>query len=96
MYIYEVCLFVKLHPDLFSKKRDVCEFNTRYPNRLVIPPKKTQLYGKNAYCMSVSIYNQLHDDIKELPLNLFKSRLKKWLIQECFYSINDYFDYYKS
>jgi hypothetical protein len=96
IYIYEVCLFVKSYPNFFNKKRDFCKFNTRYPDRLAIPHKRTKLYGNNAYCMSISIYNRLHDDIKELPLTLFKCRLKKWLIQECFYSVNDYFEYYKS
>lgn len=46
MYIYEVCLFVKLHPELYKTNKEVCKFNTRYPNRLVIPAKKQNYTGK--------------------------------------------------
>lgn len=35
MYILEVCKFVKLHPELFTKLSEVSNFNTRYPNKLV-------------------------------------------------------------
>lgn len=59
-YLYETCIFVKLDSELFKTYNDIYNFNTRYPNipnRLAIPAKRTKLYGKNALCMAINIYN---------------------------------------
>lgn len=80
-YLYETCIFVKLDSELFKTYNNICNFNTRYPNRLAVPAKRTKLYGKNAYWMAINIFfNRLHDDMKPFPISLFKVQFKKWLI----------------
>lgn len=90
IYIFEMCVFVKTHPDLFKRRGDDCSYNTRYPERLMICNMRTTLYSKNCYSMAVKLFNRLSNDIKLLPINLFKNKLKKWLIINCFYSVDEY------
>lgn len=90
IYIYEICCFVKTHHSLFNLKHDVCHFNTRFPNNLILPAIKTEICSRNSYAMSVRIYNKMPDSLKELPLYIFKKKLTKWLIGECFYSVSDF------
>lgn len=95
MYILEICLFVRCHPGLFKKCKDSCHFNTRQPEKLSIPARNTKLFSKGTYCMAISIYNSLHINMKELQNNMFKRALKKWLVERCFYSVDEFFEYCK-
>lgn len=90
MYIYEICVFTKNNLDMFSKKGNICNFRTRYPNRLVAPQCSTTSKQRNSFVMCTKIYNKLPDHFKELPLNLFKKSLFNHLCQKCFYNINEF------
>lgn len=74
------------------KRRENCTFNTRYPDRLMLPNTRTELFSKNTHVMAIKIYNKLSKNIKNLPLNIFKSNLRKWLTQNCFYTLQEYFN----
>lgn len=58
---------------------------------LCLPACKVSLQ-KNAHYMAVKVYNHLPDSIKELQVNLFKIKIHKWLVDKCFYSMNDFFN----
>lgn len=90
MYIFEICLFVKNNMELFKKKADICNFNTRYPNRLVTMPSTTTCFSRNSYNMAVKLFNKLPDALKDLPMKKFKVSLKKYLCVQCFYSTEEF------
>ncbi|XP_072933417.1 uncharacterized protein [Epargyreus clarus] len=90
MYIYEVCIFVKTHMQLFDKKKDNCNFLTRHPEKLYLPISRTAMRSRNAYHMCVKIYNRLPDDLKRLQLLKFKKHVHHWLSEKCFYSIKEF------
>lgn len=90
IYIQEVSLFVKSHMHLFKKKKDQVNFNFRYPNRLILPLSRTVARSKNMYHMCIKIYNNLPNDLKNLTLSRFKGQLQKWLIKNCFCSVQEY------
>lgn len=92
MYIREVCIFVKQHPNYFRTHAESLERHTRHKNRLFHPQCKSSFYAKSFPLMAIKIYNRLPIDFKNMPLNIFRIRINKWLLDKCFYSINEYFN----
>lgn len=91
MYILELCMLVKKNMYLFERKRVV--FYTRYPNSLVVPPQRTACFAKNSYCMSVKVFNVLPENVKTLPETKFKTTLYSLLLENCFYTVEDFLNY---
>jgi hypothetical protein len=52
-------------------------------------------FKERAYIMGMKIFNHLPTDIKILSnrTELFKPALKKYLLQQSFYSLEEYFSY---
>lgn len=85
-YIYEVAVFVKINKQLFGELRS-------RRNMLRIPsiPRKTALLDKSFFGMASRIYNKIPIDIldtRELPL--FKLKLRRFLIDKAYYTIQDF------
>ena len=97
LYILEMGLFVKKHPTLFNKadSENLYKFGkmSRDPTKLAMPRCGTAFCHKNTSCMAIKIFNKLPKPIRELPTNLFQKELKTWLIENCFYADNDFFNY---
>ena len=57
-------------------------------------PKATELpYLKLALTTLVcKIFNHLSNDIKNLPLTTFKRKLRSYLIEKCFYNLDEFFN----
>lgn len=91
LYILEMAKFVKCNLHLFRQFKDVCQFNTRHPNRLVVQKSSTKLHTRNCYCMAIKIFNKIPDDIKSLNYDRFVSTLCRWLLHKRYYSIKDFF-----
>ncbi|KAF9822700.1 hypothetical protein SFRURICE_016906 [Spodoptera frugiperda] len=94
LYIYEMCMFVKKHQDLFKTAEEVCSRSRRDQYTLVLDelPRCTK-YNKNCIAMCVRVYNNLPKTLKELNCRLFKFKLYKWLNENNFYSIKEYLVY---
>lgn len=51
------------------------------------------MHSTSTLVMSVKIYNKLPEAIKnEQKFNIFINKLKQYLIQKCYYNINEYFN----
>jgi hypothetical protein len=93
LYIFECCVFVKTHPDLFVRKvTDEKSKSSRYPERLLLPKMRTHYYDRNSYSNCIKIYNKLPDSLKVLNVKFFRVKLLKWLYYKCFYSVKEYFN----
>ncbi|KAG6440382.1 hypothetical protein O3G_MSEX001260 [Manduca sexta] len=93
LYIYEVAVFIKTHGHLFEMRPPTdTRLRTREANSLSIGRSNTALLQKSIYRMGPAIYNKLSPTIKDVEqINLFKSKFKNFLINKCFYSIDDFF-----
>lgn len=93
LYIYEICMFVHKHQELFVKASDLYPRNKRNPDRLVLEdtPKSTK-YNKNCLTMCVRIYNKIPSNLKVLSSKLFKNKLYEWLNVNNFYNIKELLD----
>lgn len=93
MYIKDICVFVRQNPQYFKKKSEVITRHTRHRNQLYIPPCRLGLVKRNVYYHAITIFNKLPDDFKDLPINIFKWKLRSWLIDKCFYDIKQFMEY---
>lgn len=93
MYVKELCIFVKLHPNYFRKQSDVISRNTRHVDKLYLPVCKSEVFKRNAYLMAIHVYNKIPNTFKNLPLVTFKNKLSDWLLENCFYSMNEFNNY---
>lgn len=95
MYIRNICIFTKTHPEYFKKVAEVSRRVPRkqYINMLHKPPCLTDIYKKNVYNMCIMIYNNVPDEIKMLPERQFKAKLTEWLLLYCFYNVNEFINF---
>ena len=92
-YIFPLLLFVVTNKKLFSMKSQIHSIHTRHSDNLHLPQTGLTLVQKGvAYC-GCKIYNHLPLHIKNISNNipLFKSLLRKLLLQYVFYSVDEYY-----
>lgn len=90
LYIFEVAVFVKTNPSRFRRLSDVVPRNRRDNSVLCLESANTALMRKSVYCMAPVIYNKLPKTWKELPLSLFKKRLRSFLVAKAYYTIKEF------
>lgn len=94
IYIYEVCMFVHKHKELFKRAEDVCSRSRRDQFRLVLDVMtRCAKYNKNCVAMCVRIFNKLPNTFKVLNCRLFKTKLYNWLTENCFYSVKEFLEH---
>lgn len=92
LYIYEMCVFIKKYPNLFTLKPETHSVRLREENRgkLDFPGFKLSTSVKSVFNMSVTVYNHLPRQLRNLDLKKIKTPLFQWLLENCFYDINEF------
>lgn len=90
LYIFEVAVFVKQNPHLFTLASTVSNRTQRDKSRLYIPKTNTALMYKSVFHMAPVIFNKLPAELRNLHFNLFKQKLRSMLCQKCYYSLSDF------
>jgi len=92
-YILSLLLFVATNKKLFSLNSQIHDINTRHNNNLHLPLTGLTLVQKGVAYSGCKIYNHLPPQIKNISNNvaLFKSKLKKLLLQYVLYSVDEYY-----
>jgi len=93
-YIYSILLFITKNKDQFSLNSHIHAINTRHKNNLYVPAPNLTLYQKGVYYSGIKIFNHLPTTIKNLSSdrNKFPIALKKFLLNNSFYSLEEYFN----
>jgi hypothetical protein len=67
---------------------------SRYDNYFHLPSTNLKLFQKGVFYLGIKTYNHLPQTIKELSHNVkqFGLALKKIIISNSFYSLEEYFD----
>lgn len=90
LYIYNCLICAYKNSARYVLNSHIHDYNTR--NRNNIRPNFTRLttsrYSSNYH--AVRLYNAVPPDIKQLPLNQFKQKIKTCLIGNAFYSIEQF------
>lgn len=61
-------------------------------DRLVFPEINCRIFDQSTDVTAIRIYNRIPIDIKKLDDNKFKIYLKKWLINNVFYDLKEFYD----
>ena len=95
LYIYHMILFVKKNPELFRTNSDISNgMSTRGDALLSIPQHTSQLYHRSVLLRCISSYNKIPAILKgSKTLVKFKNNLKGYLLENCFYSFNEFLNY---
>jgi hypothetical protein len=96
-YIYSLLLYMMNNKHLFMDNSKVHNYNTRSSNDLHLPTASLTRYQRGAYYSGVKIYNQLPAYIKNVDndTRVFKKTLKRFLLFNSFYLIEEYTEYNK-
>lgn len=93
LYILEIGSFTRKNPQFFKKYTQFdLRLRQRDVTRLVVPQDSSALSQKNCHAMMVKTYNKIPVDIRLLPDNLFIIKLRKYVLEKCFYTLNEFFD----
>jgi len=89
--IFSVLIFVVTNKKLFQLNSRVHNIHTRYNDNLHLLSTGLTLVQKGAAYSGCKIYNHLPSQIKKISNNiaLFKTTLKKFLLQYIFYSVDE-------
>lgn len=91
-YIYENLLYVQKNKHQFKKYCDIHNRNTRNKNKLVPTITRLHKISKSFIGQCVRFYNKIPLDFQILPLNQFKSVIKRKLCKKGYYKISDYLE----
>jgi hypothetical protein len=89
-------MFIKeFNPRLnLTKNQNIHDYNTRSRIYRVAKQHNLNLYSTGPVTMGCKIYNYLPKSLKEEKvLCHFKTKLKQFLLEHCFYSIEEYFEH---
>lgn len=92
IYILDICIFVFKNMTLFKKIQETHNVNTRNKHKLSLPYSRIKMLNCSPMYMAVKIFNKIPTDITiEKNINPFKNKLKKYLITNCFYTLEEFF-----
>jgi hypothetical protein len=91
LYIYEVLVHIEANLNVFKTNSGIHAHKTRRKDYLFIVPCNTSLCKNNFNNAGYRRLNRLPQYIKEIPvLYKFKKTLKTFLLNHCFYSIEEF------
>ena len=91
-YIFSVLSFVTKNKDQFFFISQVHKINTRQTSYLYLPTANLAMHQNVIYYSGIKINSHLRTAIKDLSgdRNKFKLSLKKYLVHNSFYSLEEY------
>lgn len=91
VYIYHVLCFLKNNFNSFTQHNHNHNYSTRGNSNLQYESHHLELYKMSPHYQGALLYNKLSNHVKEAPsVNCFKKRLKAYLLDKSFYSLNEY------
>lgn len=93
IFIYKCCCFVFQNRNLFPKNNFNHNYSTRQCNDYVINNHSTEKYKKSPSYSCVTIFNRLPTTVTTCNAYVkFKHRLKAYLCEKSFYTLNEFFN----
>jgi hypothetical protein len=91
-YIFSTLMFVIKHKDIFTFNAELYKINTCHNLDLHVPSVNLTKVRKGVYYSGITLFNSSPLNIKKVAhnTNKFKHELKKFLIENSFYSVEEY------
>jgi hypothetical protein len=94
MYIYEILVQFRMSLNNYKTNSMIHLHDTRQKSDLFITGHNTKLFENSITYSGIHIYNRLAKEIKNTEtLIQFKKKLIDFLIEECFYSVEEFLNY---
>ena len=91
LYILNLLLFIKNNMEVISQEPVNHSYSTRNKNSFLRPLKHhTSIYEKSVSYSGLKLFNMLPIEIRCLDILPFKKRIKKFLMNNPMYSINEF------
>lgn len=92
-YILTVTSVIHENVSKYDKNCETHSYNTRHKEDLKTPYHRLQLTQRTTDFWGTKIYNRLPKNFKDLPVKIFKQKLKNMLLESAFYSIDEFFNH---
>jgi hypothetical protein len=94
-FIFSLLMFVVNNKDQFESNFEISGRNTRSNNKLHFPSCNVSVFQKGVHYLGIKVFNGLPTNIRKLAYDIkhFKIVLKRFLLSNSFYSLDEYFDY---
>lgn len=94
LFILEMCIYVYNNKKMFIPIENLHQYNTRQVGELLISFCRLKVSSNAPNYLGPKLFNKLPHHIKEATnINIFKRRLKNFLLERCFYSLNEFFEF---
>ena len=91
LYVYELLTFVKRNINLIKQDPIIHSYETRNRGNFIRPIKhSTSTYEKSVSYSGIQLYNSLPYDMHNISENMFKKRLKMFLLENPFYEFSEF------
>jgi hypothetical protein len=93
-YIFSILMFLVKHVDIFTFNIELHKINTHHKLDLHVPSVNLTKVQKGVYYSGITLFNSLPLGIKKVAHNTNKCKheMKKFLIKNKFYSVEEYMD----
>ena len=91
IYVLECVLFIKTNPTFFSEMKQTHQHHTRNKELLKAPATRYTRVQRNVVNKSIKIYNNMPPRMKSLPAPVLKKELKSILLDQAFYTLEEFF-----
>lgn len=89
-YILSLAIYAKSNLRTSKTLNSNHSYNTRNGNIMEIPNHRLKLYENSPMYASIKVHNKLPNSYKHLNNKIFKSKIKKFLVEKCYYSLTEY------
>lgn len=90
LYIYKTLLEIHKNKNNYRTHSHLHNYPTRSANEIVIPFRRLTKSIRNS--LDINLYNHLPPDLKQLNQYSFKGNIKNFILQNCFYSSQEYIE----
>jgi len=93
-YLFSLLMYVVNNKHLFTKTLEFHNHDTRSANKFHLPTTNLTKYQNGAYYTGIKILNYLPAPIKNVAneIEVFKKTLKRFILDNSFYSTDEYFN----
>jgi exonuclease III len=94
-YIYSTLMFIVKNKELFKINSEFHTLNTRTKHDLHMPAAKLTIYQRGTCYSGIKMFNHLPQTLKQVSNNIpkFRTSLKRLLIENSFYSIEEFYSW---
>lgn len=90
--IFIMSLVIYAKNNNFQMTNRYHSYQTRNYNLLEVSLHRTTTFESSPKYLAIKAFNKLPAEYKTLNSNIFKKRIKEFLINKCYYSLNEYLD----